>query len=36
VETTVSARHYRSDKANLEVLQEHCEKSLNGTGARVA
>jgi hypothetical protein len=36
VETTVSARHYRSDKANLEVLQEHCEKSLSGTGPQAA
>ena len=36
VETTVSARHYRSDKADLEVLQEHCEKSLRGTGPQAA
>lgn len=36
VETTLSARHYRGDKGNLEVLQEHCEKSLDGTGPQAA
>ncbi len=33
VDTTVSTKHYRSDKGDLEVLHKHCEKSLNEVGA---
>lgn len=36
VETAVHTKHYRGDKGDLEVLHEHCEKSLNGTETQVA
>ncbi|MGH9343786.1 MAG: hypothetical protein ACRD19_08500 [Terriglobia bacterium] len=36
VETAVNARHYRGDKGDLEVLHQHSQKSVNGSGSPAA
>ena len=36
VETAVNARHYRGDKGDLEILHEHVQKPVNGSGKQPA